>query len=105
MIDTWRSWPQLPYLNGWPRLGIDSVLMGTWVRCIGCGGDQGCTTVAFPENWQPPGPDPMWPFSEDACPVCWWREVWRRGGFSPEDSPVLDRLGHPKMVGPKGKLP
>jgi hypothetical protein len=60
------------WLNGWPRLGNDgsAVLMGTAVHCIGCGRFLGITTVVFPEGWQPPGPDPIWPLSQDDCPIC-----------------------------------
>lgn len=63
---------RLDWLHGWPRLGDNgtSVLIGTGVYCVGCGKSRGVTTVAFPEDWQPPGPDPDWPFPEDACPVC-----------------------------------
>lgn len=57
------------WLNGWPRLGT-SVLMGTCLYCIGCGRFFGVTTVAFPEDWEAPGPDPVWPFDPADCDLC-----------------------------------
>lgn len=66
-----RSW-----LNGWPALDGDlSVLMGTGVHCIGCGWLLGVTTVVFDEGWEPPGPEPEWPFAQDDCPICPERRV------------------------------
>lgn len=60
-----------PWLNGWPRIGSGtSVLIGTELHCVCCGRSQGITTVAFPEDWEPPGPDPVWPFGELDCPLC-----------------------------------
>lgn len=62
--DDW-SW-----LNGWPRMGITGVLVGTGVHCIGCGALQGVTTVAIEEGWEPP-PTPLWPYEgERRCPIC-----------------------------------
>lgn len=59
------------WLHGWPRTGHgDTVLIGTGVYCLGCGRDLGVTCVAFPEGWEPPGPHPDWPFSQDDCPIC-----------------------------------
>lgn len=63
-----RGWS---WLNGWPRMGDDgsAVLMGTSVRCLGCGDDFGTTCVVFPDGWEPPGPEPAWPFGIDECPI------------------------------------
>lgn len=61
------------WLHGWPRGKVD-VLIGTGVRCVGCGKDYGVTTVAFPEGWEhwiDRRPYPDWPFDEETCPVCW----------------------------------
>lgn len=60
------------WLNGWPRMGEDGsgVLMGTSVRCVGCGRNFGTTCVVFPDGWEPPGPEPRWPLPADGCPVC-----------------------------------
>lgn len=66
------------WLHGWPLYG-DTVLMGTGVHCAGCGRDFGTATVAFPESWTPPGPEPEWPFDEESCPV--------HGGKPPPDDP------------------
>jgi len=102
---TERELSVLPYLNGWPRISVDTVMMGTAGHCIGCGRFTGTGAVVFEEGWAPPGPEPIWPFTEDDCPVCFWQEVWRRGGFAPEEAPILDRLRHRKLIGPKRKLP
>lgn len=60
-----------PWLNGWSRMSDGrTVLIGTGVRCVCCGYCQGITCVAFPENWEPPGPEPDWPFDHDDCPLC-----------------------------------
>lgn len=61
---------QQPWMNGWPRISISAMLIGTGVHCVGCGHCMGITCVAFPEDWEPPGPDPAWPFGEADCPVC-----------------------------------
>jgi hypothetical protein len=59
------------WLHGWPLLeGGMSVLMGTTVRCAGCGRCHGVTSVVLPEGWEPPGPEPDWPFPRGGCPVC-----------------------------------
>jgi hypothetical protein len=58
------------WLNGWPRIGEDGVLMGTAVHCLGCGRFLGVTTVAFTEDWRPPGPEPVWPGPQAGCPFC-----------------------------------
>jgi len=92
---------ELVYLHGWPRLGPAAVLMGTWCRCIGCGASEGITSVVVGEGWQDPGPEPDWPYEQGDCPVCWWKDRYLHG--TPE--PPRDRLGHPKMTGPKGQLP
>lgn len=60
---------RLDWLNGWPLTGA-TVLMGTGMYCAGCGADRGVTCVAFPEDWEPPGATPAWPFPEDNCAVC-----------------------------------
>lgn len=57
------------WLNGWPRVSQTQVLIGTATRCIACGRTQGITCVAIPADWEPPGPTPAWPFTEDDCPV------------------------------------
>jgi hypothetical protein len=57
------------WLHGWPRLGR-SVLLGSAARCVGCGRDQGIVCVALPTGWEPPGPEPEWPFALGDCPVC-----------------------------------
>ncbi len=58
-----------PWLNGWPR-DLRTVLIGSGVHCICCGRLAGVTCVAFPEDWVPPGPEPVWPFGQDDCPLC-----------------------------------
>ena len=59
------------WLNGWPSIDDGrAVLMGTEVRCVCCGRSRGLTTVAFPDDWEPPGAEPAWPFSQDDCPLC-----------------------------------
>lgn len=58
------------WLNGWPIISTTSVLMGCEVRCMYCGRSEGTTTVAFPKDWTPPGPEPKWPFSVADCPIC-----------------------------------
>lgn len=69
--DSWRDAPPPPWLHGWPRTSHTTVLIGTGVFCLGCGADQGIATVAFPEGWQPPGPEPAWPFPQGpGCPIC-----------------------------------
>lgn len=62
-----------------------SCLYGTGVLCVGCGADQGVTTVAIPESYIPP--DVTYPYDEGACPVCALRDAidqyqapsWPRG--------------------------
>lgn len=60
----------LAWLNGWPRMGLTGVLIGTCVHCIGCGELHGVTSVAFTEDWSPPAVDPAYPFRPGDCPVC-----------------------------------
>lgn len=60
----------LPWLNGWYRMGKSAVLMGTMVRCVGCGRSFGITSVVIDDRWTPPTKDPDWPFPEGECPVC-----------------------------------
>lgn len=59
---------ELLWLNGWPRLNVRTVLMGTEVRCVCCGRTHGITCVVFEPDWEPPGPEPEWPFTEADCP-------------------------------------
>ncbi len=71
------------WLNGWPRIGGASVLLGTQVACVGCGKEQGTTTVAFEEGVVLPEHEPDWPFEEATCPVCALQAgVWAQ---APED--------------------
>jgi hypothetical protein len=70
------------WLNGWGRMmpgenGPGStVLLGTMVRCVGCGLPHGLACVVFPDGWEPPGPEPVWPFERDSCPICWFHQHW-----------------------------
>jgi hypothetical protein len=66
---------EVPWLNGWARMGATSALIGADICCIGCGRVQGITTVAIPDNWVAPD-EPVWPFTPEGCPVCWY-ERWR----------------------------
>lgn len=61
---------ELPWLNGWPRMGRAAVLVGNATHCIGCGRMYGITTVAIDAKWTPPTLDPAWPFRPGDCPVC-----------------------------------
>lgn len=85
------------WLNGWQLLSDKTrVLVGTVVRCSGCGMDLGCICVAFPDNWEPPGPEPVWPFAEDGCPVCILQNRSVDVHFEPYVQPQLslqERLG------------
>lgn len=58
------------WLNGWPRIGLTGVLIGTGVHCVGCGRFHGATSVIFDDDWNPPTDDPAYPFEQDNCPVC-----------------------------------
>lgn len=69
-IAEWKAQAQRPWLNGWTRTGRIAVSMGTDTRCVCCGRCMGVTCVVFPPDWAPPGPEPVWPFSEDDCPIC-----------------------------------
>lgn len=60
----------MKWLNGWPRLGVRHVLMGTSLRCVCCGRDEGITTVVIEPDWTPPPQTPEWPFTESECPLC-----------------------------------
>lgn len=62
---------QQPWMHGWPRgsNGRD-ILIGTVVHCVCCGRSLGVTCVAFPPDWEPPGPEPNWPFGQEDCPLC-----------------------------------
>lgn len=59
-----------PWMNGWPRLGLMAMLIGSGVHCVACGRLEGVTCVATPSDWTPPEKDPDWPFGQDNCPVC-----------------------------------
>lgn len=59
-----RAW-----LNGWPS-DLTHVYMGTGVHCVCCGRCVGVVCVAFEPGWEPPGPEPAWPFCEADCPMC-----------------------------------
>jgi ferredoxin len=60
--------PDLPWLNGWPRTSLTTVSMGH-SYCIGCGRCVGMVCLVIEEGVEyPPAPD--WPFTQDACPVC-----------------------------------
>lgn len=61
-------------LNGWPRHDAMTVRMGTSINCIGCGRCLAVVCTAFPDDWQPPGPDPEWTFPQEACQICRLRE-------------------------------
>lgn len=65
-----RSTETIDWLNGWPRTDISTVRMGTGIHCIGCGRCRGTVCTAFHEDWEPPGPEPVWPFPQTSCPVC-----------------------------------
>jgi hypothetical protein len=71
----------MEWLNGWAWVPQSrSVLIGTGMHCVGCGTDQGVTTVAFPEDFVPPDRLPDWPFTVDDCPVHYQRDrVLERG--------------------------
>jgi hypothetical protein len=56
------------WLNGWHRRG-DSVLIGTGVRCAGCGKFLGLACVAFDGSLLPEK-NPDFPFEEATCPLC-----------------------------------
>jgi hypothetical protein len=56
------------WLNGWPRTGDFTVLVGNSSRCIGCGRDRGITSVVIAEDWTP-GPEPVWPLASP-CRIC-----------------------------------
>ncbi len=57
------------WLNGWPRINATQVQIGAGVHCIACGRCQGVICVVFERDWEPPGPDPAWPFTEGDCPI------------------------------------
>jgi hypothetical protein len=69
------------WLNGWPQIGDASVLMGTGVRCVGCGRLRGVTCVVFDDDWRAPGPEPQWRFAPETCPIC------PPDGYRPEWAP------------------
>lgn len=71
------------WLHGWPRIGETGVLIGTQVRCVGCGKDCGTTAVALEAGVTFPEREPEWPFDEAGCPVCALKSrIWQQ---SPED--------------------
>lgn len=59
----------MPWLNGWARHDLTTLLMGSGVHCIGCGRLLGVISVVFTADWSPP-PEPAWPFRPMECPVC-----------------------------------
>ena len=61
---------QRPWLNGWPRFGLYQVIIGSGTHCVGCGRCGGVICVSIPSDWEPPGPEPTWPFTPADCPVC-----------------------------------
>ena len=68
---------EMRWMNGWPWATADSIiLLGSGLHCVGCGQGLGTTCVAMGEDWQPPGPEPEWPFGRGPrqCPVCRLRE-------------------------------
>lgn len=69
------------WLNGWPRSDT-TVRIGTAIHCIACGRIHGVVCTAFPPDWEPPGPEPVWPYSEADCPIpdCSnWAPFYSRG--------------------------
>lgn len=66
----WRSTGDRPWLNGWPRINNgQTVMIGSEAHCVCCGRGFGVTCVAFGADWEPPGPEPIWPFGEIDCPL------------------------------------
>jgi hypothetical protein len=61
--------PDLAWLNGYRRLDLRHVWRIGWSCCIGCGAITGMAAyVLDPDVVYPP--EPAWPFTPDACPVC-----------------------------------
>lgn len=65
-----ESTAQRPWLNGWPRSGVNQVIMGAGSYCVCCGRCMGVNCVVFDPDWEPPGPEPVWPFEPTDCPLC-----------------------------------
>lgn len=70
------------WLNEWHKeKGKDYILIGTVIRCIGCGRYLGITCVVPSEPWKHQNKEPVWPFAQNDCPVC-TKEL---RGLRPED--------------------
>jgi hypothetical protein len=69
-----RRNPELPWLNGYRRDDLRHAWVVGTRRCIGCGGVTGCAAYVLEEGAEYP-PEPVWPFTMDACPVCLGSEV------------------------------
>jgi hypothetical protein len=67
-----RRNPDLPWLNGWRRVDLTTVSMGH-PYCIGCGRLLGTACLVVEEGVEYP-PTPEWPFTPDACPVCFGQD-------------------------------
>jgi len=68
-VAAYEATQQRDWLNGWHRHG-NYVLIGTGLHCVCCGRCTGSTCVVFPDDWEPLGPTPVWPFGETDCPLC-----------------------------------
>jgi hypothetical protein len=60
---------QQPWMNGWPRMSLQTMLVGSGVECVCCGRCRGVTCVAIDPDWIAPPPI-TYPFSEADCPLC-----------------------------------
>lgn len=81
---------RLAWLHGWPWQDSHAALnMGTAFYCVGCGKFFGTGAVVFPEEWEPPGPEPTWPFPEESCPLC---------AMSRKDSDLHDKVSRYEAV-------
>ncbi|RFZ11166.1 hypothetical protein DSM43518_02006 [Mycobacterium marinum] len=65
-----ESTAQRPWLNGWTRESVNTVRMGTGMHCVCCGRCTGVVCTAVMSDWEPPGPEPVWPFEPTDCPLC-----------------------------------
>lgn len=71
------------WLNGWPH-DATTVRMGTAIHCIACGRIHGIVCTVFPPDWEPPGPEPDWPYAQDNCPnadCADWAPTYTRTSF------------------------
>ena len=67
------------WLNGWPRISATQVMIGAGVHCVACGRCQGVTCVVFdPDCEWPDQRPPVWPFTEQDCPISGCRD-WSPG--------------------------